>query len=119
IRACRDWCCAHSRAPESSPTARILSVRITMADRFCDSCAFLWPTLPAEHACFVRAASITCLRMENAPPFSSRTEGPGQAVSDSSPPAIPDHDLLHVIGRGAYGEVWLARHTRLGTLRAI
>ena len=34
-------------------------------------------------------------------------------------PTVPDHDLLHVIGRGAYGEVWLARHTRLGTLRAI
>jgi Tfp pilus assembly protein PilF len=37
----------------------------------------------------------------------------------SPPPTVPDHNLLHVIGRGAYGEVWLARHTRLGTLRAI
>jgi len=34
-------------------------------------------------------------------------------------PGVPDHDLLHAIGRGAYGEVWLARHTRLGTLRAV
>jgi hypothetical protein len=34
------------------------------------------------------------------------------------PPAIPDHELLRRIGRGSYGEVWLARnHT--GTLRAI
>src|SRR5881628_536950 len=41
------------------------------------------------------------------------------ATLHSPLPAIPDHDLLHVIGRGAYGEVWLARHTRLGTLRAI
>src|SRR5437762_3229615 len=31
----------------------------------------------------------------------------------------PDPGHLHAIGRGAYGEVWLARHTRLGALRAI
>ena len=43
----------------------------------------------------------------------------GSSVPDSPLPKIADHDLLHVIGRGAYGEVWLARHTRLGTLRAI
>ncbi len=35
-----------------------------------------------------------------------------------APPAIPDHVLLRPIGRGAYGEVWLARNT-LGTLRAV
>ena len=35
-----------------------------------------------------------------------------------APPAIPDHVLLHRIGRGAYGEVWLARNA-LGTLRAV
>lgn len=31
---------------------------------------------------------------------------------------IPDHTLLHVIGRGSYGEVWLARNV-MGTLRAV
>jgi serine/threonine protein kinase len=35
------------------------------------------------------------------------------------PLSIPDHELIRVIGRGAYGEVWLARHARLGTLRAV
>ena len=36
------------------------------------------------------------------------------------PPAIiPDHELIRPIGRGSYGEVWLARHQRLGTLRAV
>jgi WD40 repeat protein len=35
-----------------------------------------------------------------------------------TPPPIPDHDLLHGIGRGAYGEVWLARNA-LGRLRAV
>src|SRR5437867_2179302 len=39
--------------------------------------------------------------------------------SASQLPPIPDHELIRCIGRGAYGEVWLARHTRLGTLRAI
>src|SRR5262245_18997171 len=31
---------------------------------------------------------------------------------------IPDHTLLRVIGRGSYGEVWLARNV-MGTLRAV
>jgi serine/threonine protein kinase len=41
------------------------------------------------------------------------------ARDSSSSPIVPDHEPLHVIGRGAYGEVWLAQQTRLGTLRAI
>jgi serine/threonine protein kinase len=36
----------------------------------------------------------------------------------SAPPAIPDHALLRPIGRGAYGEVWLARNV-MGALRAV
>src|SRR2546427_5029086 len=34
------------------------------------------------------------------------------------PPVIPDHMLLRPIGRGAYGEVWLARIV-MGGLRAV
>ena len=34
------------------------------------------------------------------------------------PPRIPDHELLRLIGRGAYGEVWMARNA-IGTLRAV
>lgn len=36
----------------------------------------------------------------------------------NSPPAIPDHKLLRPIGRGAYGEVWLARNI-MGAWRAV
>src|SRR4051794_11974362 len=36
----------------------------------------------------------------------------------TGPPAIPDHTLLRAIGRGAYGEVWLARNI-MGALRAV
>jgi len=33
-------------------------------------------------------------------------------------PVIPDYELLQCVGRGAYGEVWLARNTATGALRA-
>src|SRR5947207_12838698 len=33
-------------------------------------------------------------------------------------PIIPDHELLRVIGRGAYGEIWLARSVT-GAVRAV
>src|SRR6185503_4629061 len=35
-----------------------------------------------------------------------------------SAPSIPDHTLRRAIGRGAYGEVWLARNV-MGTPRAV
>lgn len=34
------------------------------------------------------------------------------------PPQVPDHKALRCIGRGSYGEVWIARNT-LNTLRAV
>jgi hypothetical protein len=36
----------------------------------------------------------------------------------SEPPVIPDHTLRRPIGRGAYGEVWLARNV-MGAPRAV
>jgi len=43
------------------------------------------------------------------------------AARAAAPPSgvqIPDHELLYCVGRGSYGEVWLARHT-LGAYRAV
>jgi serine/threonine protein kinase len=34
------------------------------------------------------------------------------------PPAVPEHDLLRLIGRGSSGDVWLARNT-IGAYRAV
>src|SRR5213082_2572424 len=40
-------------------------------------------------------------------------------ASDPHPPVqVPDHELLSCIGRGSYGEVWLARNV-MGTYRAV
>jgi serine/threonine protein kinase len=39
-----------------------------------------------------------------------------QPVPDA--PGVPDFELLRCIGRGSYGEVWLARNI-LGTYRAV
>ena len=44
--------------------------------------------------------------------------GPPLSHLRDGPPRIPDHELIRRIGRGAYGEVWLARNA-LGTLRAV
>jgi serine/threonine protein kinase len=46
------------------------------------------------------------------------TTPPGFFARLPPPPAIPDHELLELIGRGSYGQVWLAR-SRLGTMRAV
>jgi WD40 repeat protein len=35
-----------------------------------------------------------------------------------TPPTIPDHTLIQLIGRGSYGEVWRARNV-MGTARAV
>ena len=40
-------------------------------------------------------------------------------LAASGPPEVPDHQMLRLFGEGAYGQVWLARNTALGTYRAI
>jgi serine/threonine protein kinase len=46
-----------------------------------------------------------------------RESPPEQSVS-TKVPIIPDHEVLRVVGRGAYGEIWLAR-SLTGAWRAV
>ena len=41
-----------------------------------------------------------------------------EELASAQIPRIPDHEVLRVIGRGAYGDIWLAR-TVTGALRAV
>lgn len=47
------------------------------------------------------------------------TRSPSREDTGGPPPEIPDHELFGRIGRGSYGEVWLARSRALGQWRAV
>jgi hypothetical protein len=53
-------------------------------------------------------------------PAAASTSDPVPQFSSYEPPTpeIPDHELLCLIGRGSYGEVWLALNA-IGTMRAV
>lgn len=51
-------------------------------------------------------------------PKDSSPDGWIHSGTAAVPPTIPDHELLRPIGRGSYGEVWLARNV-MGTYRAV
>ena len=42
-----------------------------------------------------------------------------KASSPDIPPNIPDFDLIRPIGRGGFGQVWLATNRATGALRAV
>ncbi len=55
---------------------------------------------------------------ERQPDRNAEEHVPRRGSSAAHPPTVPDHDLVRRIGRGSYGEVWLARSV-LGKLRAV
>ncbi|HAB18517.1 MAG TPA: hypothetical protein DCE44_19010, partial [Verrucomicrobiales bacterium] len=49
----------------------------------------------------------------------TRREGGTEGIRDDAPLiVIPDHQLVVCVGRGSYGQVWLARNV-MGTYRAV
>lgn len=50
--------------------------------------------------------------------MSNASDNPARVNPNASPPTIPGHVLLRRIGRGSYGEVWLARNA-IGVFRAV
>jgi WD40 repeat protein len=67
------------------------------------------PKIPAARP---GGSEILSGRMGSHPDRDSAQTVPG------TPPSIPGHELIKIIGRGSYGDVWLARNM-LGTYRAI
>ena len=57
-------------------------------------------------------------RQANADERLGSNEPGGPATASGAAPRIPDHELIRCIGRGAYGEVWLARSVT-GAYRAV
>lgn len=57
--------------------------------------------------------------MSEPQPIPAPLTPPGQPpVGEKSPMPVPDHTLIRRIGRGSYGEVWLARNV-MGAWRAV
>lgn len=57
--------------------------------------------------------------MPELPPIPAPLTPPGQtSVGERAPMPVPDHTLIRRIGRGSYGEVWLA-HNVMGAWRAV
>ena len=64
------------------------------------------------------AGVVTPLPSPLSPSPSPLSPGVQTPAAPAVPPLIPDHELLHCIGRGSYGDVWLARNV-LGEFRAV
>ncbi len=80
-------------------------------------------TIPLKQACLGCRCVRQRGRMSASVPMQDggrpeRATGTAPAPAASTLPTIPDHEMLRVVGRGSYGEVWLARNI-LGEFRAV
>ena len=71
------------------------------------------PFAPAAPAGGGEAGRPGPLDSPRSPSSRSRTE------TRTRPPLIPDYELAHLIGRGGFGEVWLARERLTGVFYAV
>src|SRR5438552_15506220 len=63
-------------------------------------------------------APVPADRLFGGPSDAADSTSSQNSIAPFLPPVIPDHELIRLIGRGSYGQVWLAKNA-VGTLRAI
>src|SRR5437016_10902441 len=63
-------------------------------------------------------APVPATRLFGGPSDAADSPSSQNSIAPFLPPLIPDHELIRLIGRGSYGQVWLAKNA-VGTLRAI
>src|ERR1041385_253592 len=72
------------------------------------------PSSPSQSKLAVSAEQLPAEGQANLSGLSQNADDPRVP----SIPRVPDHQMLRPIGRGSYGEVWLARNV-MGTFRAV
>lgn len=92
--------------PTSAPTGAMTSPTLTVP-------------LPSQGETQLTAEVLQAMaQLRESPAFSPAAVGRAHTAESSGAPVVPDHQLLQCVGRGGYGEVWLARNV-MGRFRAV